>query len=76
MSQMQKKAGEQGMSGHKKPDEKIARKVFSLRCKAKRGENISTPDLVFLSLMLDRFPEWYRSLNQKVFDETKPFGSV
>ena len=58
-----------------KPNEEDAQRVFELRKRSKRGEYLSSDDMDFCNSMYKKYPEWYSSLTERVFEETRPFGS-
>ena len=51
-------------------------RLFSLRCRSKRGEYLMPEDLKFCEDMLKRFPEEYKRMDSEVFEATKPFGCI
>lgn len=51
------------------------RKVFQLRCRAKRGEHLPPEDMKLLERAHRDDPERYASLRDAVFEATKPFGA-
>ncbi len=50
-------------------------RVFTLRCRAKRGEDISREEGAFLTAAYRADPARYGALSARVFEETAPFGS-
>lgn len=50
-------------------------RLFDLRCRSKRGEQISPEDFAFLERMWNEFPKEYSAIQSEVLDATKPFGS-
>lgn len=59
-----------------KPNPLDADRLFDIRCQGKRGEYLRPEDLKFCEKMAKEFPEFYKSLDKKVFEATKPFGAV
>ena len=59
----------------KKPKIEDQDRGFQLRCRCKRGEVLCRDDMRFLDVMAETYPEWYDSINQRVFEETKPFAA-
>ena len=59
----------------KMPNVVDADRCFGLRCQSKRGEYVSPKDVVFFERMFKEYPEWYASLDHRVFKATLPFGS-
>lgn len=51
-------------------------KVFELRCKGKRGEHLSDDERSLVDRAYREDPDRYAALGPKVFEATKPFGSV
>lgn len=56
--------------------EEQRKKVFELRCKSKMGTPPTKKELKFLMLMLEKYPEDYKSMNKEIFEATKPFGCI
>ncbi len=50
-------------------------RLFQLRCRSKRGEYISPDDFAFLEMCWKKWPAQYSEMRDRVFEETKPFGS-
>ena len=59
----------------KTPPDDVADRIFDLRCKCKRGEKITGKELNYCAKILEQYPEWYGSLDEAVFEATKPFGA-
>ena len=58
-----------------KPDWKDQERCLELRCQAKRGVRLQPEEMKFLEKLCFKYPEWYGSLNQEIFNRTKPFGA-
>ncbi len=56
-------------------DEKWA-EVFRLRCKSKRGENLTAKEHRLVGRAFEEDSERYAKMSPDVFDATVPFGSV
>lgn len=50
-------------------------RLFSLRCRSKRGEHLSKEDVEFLEHCWKKWPKEYEAMQREVFEATKPFGS-
>ena len=57
------------------PSKEDAEKCFYIRKQSKLGIRLHPDDQSFCERMFREFPEWYRSVNSAVFEETAPFGS-
>jgi len=51
-------------------------RVFTARCKSKRGEQLSDKDRVLVDAAFESDRERYGTLEPDVFDATVPFGSM
>ncbi len=56
------------------PDER--KRLFEVRCKSKRGGQLTPQEVRFLDQCYRRYREQYRAMEQAVFDATKPFGAA
>lgn len=52
-----------------------AERCFKIRCRSKRGEYTSPEDSDFCAKMYKKYPDWYGSINLRVWNETRPFGA-
>jgi len=59
----------------KKPSSEERIRSIEIRKASKRGRYVSTEDSDWNRELHDMFPEWYRSTETMVFNETRPFGS-
>jgi len=59
----------------KTPTHEDAEMCISIRKRSKRGEYLSPHDSKFIRKLLDKYPEWYKSQDPRIFNETVPFGS-
>lgn len=50
-------------------------RVFDLRCKSKRGEQLTDAELVLIKRAHAEDRERYAALDDRVFEVTKPFGA-
>ncbi len=50
--------------------------VFRLRCKSKRGENLTAKEHRLVNRAFEEDSERYAKMSPDVFDATVPFGSV
>jgi hypothetical protein len=53
----------------------LERKLFTLRCRSKRGEWMSEAELTFCQKMYEQFPDDYKAMEPRVLEATAPFGS-
>jgi len=60
----------------KTPNPSDAGRLLDVRCRGKRGEYLGPEDILFCERMSREFPEYYESLDKKVFEATKPFGAI
>lgn len=60
----------------KKPRIKDAENCISLRKMSKQGTLLSSENLEFCHQMYLKYPAWYIKIEEQVFNETVPFGSV
>lgn len=51
-------------------------RVFKIRCRSKRGELISVDEHKLLSVAYKKDPKRYTAMNDRIFEETAPFGST
>lgn len=58
-----------------KPTHANASRCLEVRCRAKRGLQISQEDKNFCEKMCTKYPEWYKQTEIDVFNATVPFGS-
>ena len=56
--------------------EEDKKKTFKLKCKSKRGEQLTKKEAKYLQKMFAEYPNEYSDMESEVFQETKPFGSV
>lgn len=54
------------MSGPDLMPPALRERLFSLRCRAKRGEHMSPEDMEFFSEMLRKYPIQYRAMNAEI----------
>lgn len=59
----------------KEPKYIEAERCIELRKRSKRGEALTSEQLGFCYKMLKQYPEWYSNTEERVFNETVPFGS-
>jgi hypothetical protein len=50
-------------------------KVFRLRCRSKKGEELSREDYDFCVMAYKEDPKRYSAMDKEVFNATKPFGA-
>lgn len=53
-----------------------AQRVFELRCQSKAGRQHDDATIRYLGAMHRRYPKQYAAMTDRVFEETKPFGSA
>ena len=63
------------MARRKKLTEAQWREVFRLRCKSKRGDELSKDERALLDAAFAQDEERYDALSPAVFNATVPFGS-
>lgn len=51
-------------------------RVFKIRCKSKRGELFSEDERKFLIVAYNENPDRYSAMDDRIFEETAPFGST
>jgi len=49
--------------------------VFRIRCRSKSGHQPSHDEMKLLERAFKEDPERYKAMDERVFDETKPFGA-
>lgn len=59
----------------KTPEYEIAEKCISLRKLSKQGISLSPAEHEFVLKMFKDYPKWYNETQERVFNETVPFGS-
>ena len=52
-----------------------ATRSITIRKRSKRGEYISPDDSKWNAKIYEKYPEWYKTSEAVVFNETVPFGS-
>lgn len=57
------------------PEYGVQQRCLDLRCITKKGGKLSKSEMKFIETMNNKYPEWYKSTEQWVFEATKPFGS-
>lgn len=60
----------------KKLSEAQWEKVFKIRCKSKQGQDLTNEELDLIILARKSDLKRYVSLDEDVFEATRPFGSV
>jgi hypothetical protein len=60
----------------KVPSFKEAEKSIDIRKRSRRGDNVSTEEHMYSAAMLKKYPGWYNKTEERVFNETVPFGSM
>jgi hypothetical protein len=63
------------MKTETQPSQGDDQRAFRICCASKRGQYVAPDDLSWVYQMYDKFPEWAKALQGRVFDATKPFGS-
>jgi len=58
-----------------KPPYDDARRCIRLRCKSKRGDELSREEYKFCADTCSKFDEWYAKTEAVIFNRTTPFGS-
>jgi len=58
-----------------KPTKKDQDRCIEIRKQSKQGCRLSREDQHFTDRMFRLYPEWYKSLNRQIFEDTAPFGS-
>lgn len=53
----------------------IREKLFKLRCRSKRGDNITPDEFAWLQVCYTQWPDEYKSLDEPVSKEARPFGA-
>lgn len=59
----------------KQPPHADAERCIALRKRSKQGFENSPDDSAFCAEMFRKYPEWYGDTEDRVFNETVPFGS-
>lgn len=59
----------------KMPDYEQAEKCIAIRKRGKKSEHLSEEECRLCREMFQKFPEWYADTEERVFNETVPFGS-
>ena len=59
----------------KTPCHEEAERCIGYRKRAKRGYPLTAEECAVCRHMLETFPEWYEETEERVFNETVPFGS-
>jgi hypothetical protein len=59
----------------KQPLYEDAERCIELRKKSRTGTHNSEEDHKFVMKMFKKYPEWYSETEDRVFNETVPFGS-
>ena len=59
----------------KEPNHDDAERCIAIRKRSKRGEYYPPEDHAFCQKMMEDYPEWYEATDERVFNETRPFGS-
>lgn len=49
--------------------------IIDLRKRSKRGERLSKEEHELCRVAWEKYPEWYKETEERVFNETVPFGS-
>ena len=60
----------------KPPSYDDAQRCLKIRRASKSGQYVHPDDIGFCDKMLRKYPEWYKSKNEEIFEATAPFGSV
>ncbi len=63
------------MAKRKKLTEAEWSQVFRIRCRSKSGSQPSADEMKLLDRAFKEDPDRYKAMNERVFDETKPFGA-
>ncbi len=50
-------------------------KVFSIRCRSKKGQSVTPEELGLCGRAMSEDPARYKTMEDDVFDATVPFGS-
>jgi hypothetical protein len=59
----------------KTPNENESKRCLQIRKRNKRGEYIHPDDIRFCEKMFKDYPEWYKTTDEEVFNDTVPYGS-
>jgi len=59
-----------------RPKDSDASRCIGLRKQSKRGIRLHSDDLAFCEQMFRAYPDWYINTEERVFNETVPFGSI
>jgi len=59
----------------KQPNPQDAERCIELRKQSKRGVRLHPGDQTFCKQMFQAYPAWYVNTEERVFNETAPFGS-
>ena len=59
----------------KMPTRNDAERCLAIRRKGKRGEYLPKTDSDFSLRMFKKYPEWFSVTENRIFNETAPFGS-
>lgn len=60
----------------RKPNREDGERCIDLRVRSKRGERLGAYDRRFVDKMWHDYPEWYDVTEARVFNESRPFGSM
>lgn len=64
-----------GRTSNKVPPCDEAERCVALRKYSKSAGSLSSEDLEFCRKMWEKYPKWYAETEERVFNETVPFGS-
>ena len=51
-------------------------RCMNIRKRTKLGEHVIPEDSNFCREIWEKYPEWYRKTEARIFNETAPFGSI
>ena len=63
------------MKKEKQPSYEDAEKCIKLRKQSKQGFSFNLEDQLLCEKMYFKYPKWYSETDERVFNETVPYGS-
>lgn len=53
----------------------VRNECFRLRCKSKRGQDLTAQEMRQCERWMKLYPEQYKAMSKEVFEQTAPFGA-
>lgn len=72
---MKRQRNDDNLDALVRPSPEDSERCIAIRKRSKRGELSSPKEHAFCRKMFGKFPAWYEQTEERVFNETVPFGS-